>query len=420
MDELQGLRERIDDLKLLLDVSRELGAEIALDRLLERIERAALRVLQCERATVFLYDADSDELFSKIATEVESIRFSAKLGIAGQALTTGQVIHVPDAYADPRFNQEIDKKTGFKTRNMLTFPLAGVDQRPVGVLQVLNKIDDGFDDTDRELALTLSALAGAALQRQMLLDEYATKQKLEQDLRLARDIQQRLLPSEAPHIDGYDVAGWNKPADDTGGDCYDFMPLSHDRLGLLLADATGHGIGPALVISECRAVIRALAGATDDIAKVMADTNELLEKDLDESMFVTSFFGALDIRKHEIQYVAAGQAPTLVYSPESDKIVELSATGLPLAVMSPFTNDQVDPIRLAPGDLFLLLTDGFYEWADPDKQPFGIEGVIEVLRAHHAASSADIIRLLHEAVLSHARGTQQDDDLTAIVVKRLK
>jgi phosphoserine phosphatase len=420
MDELQALRDKVEDLKLLLDVSRELGAEVALDRLLERIERAALRVLQCERATVFLYDADCDELVSKVATEVDTIRFSAKLGIAGQALTTGEIIHVPDAYADSRFNPEIDKKTGFKTRNMLTFPLVGVDRNPVGVLQVLNKISGPFDSSDQELAQTLSDLAGAALQRQMLLDQYAAKQKLEQDLRLARDIQQRLLPSEAPHIDGYDVAGWNKPADDTGGDCYDFIPLSHDRLGLLLSDATGHGIGPALVVSQCRAVIRALAGATDDLDTLMGSANDLLEKDLDESMFVTSFFGALDIRRHEIQYVAAGQAPTLIYSPERDDLQELSASGLPLAVMAPFYNDPADPIRLAPGDLFLLLTDGFYEWVDPDKEAFGIEGVIDVLRRHHDQSAADIIRLLYEAVLEHARGTPQNDDLTAIVLKRLK
>src|SRR6185436_9207602 len=106
----------------------------ALEPILAKVELAARSVLECDRATVFIYDKEKDELFSRMATGVEQIRFSASRGIAGEVIRTGQIINVPDAYADPRFNPEIDKKTGYVTRNILSFPLLGFENEPVGVL----------------------------------------------------------------------------------------------------------------------------------------------------------------------------------------------------------------------------------------------------------------------------------------------
>src|SRR5690606_38160801 len=129
--------------------------------------------LGCERATVFLYDAGRDELYSKVATGTDEIRFSARLGIAGEAVQTRDVILVPDAYADPRFNRDIDRKTGYRTRNLLTLPMIAPDGQVIGVLQVLNKIRGEFEENDVRLASALGALTGVAIKRQMLLDESA-------------------------------------------------------------------------------------------------------------------------------------------------------------------------------------------------------------------------------------------------------
>ena len=250
---------QLSDLNALLGVSRELGATTELLPLLHKVERAVRQVMDCERSTVFLYDTSQEELYSLVATGDEHIRFSAKLGVAGEALQTRSTIIVHDAYADQRFNRAIDQATGFRTRNLLTFPMQGYEGGVVGVLQALNKKEGTFDSLDQERASDLGTLAGVAIQRQMLLDEYAEKQRLERDLALARNIQQKLLPKANPQIAGYQIAGWNRPADDTGGDCYDYFPVEDGRLGVLLADVTGHGIGPALIVSECRALIRALA-----------------------------------------------------------------------------------------------------------------------------------------------------------------
>jgi len=177
------LQDQINDLQAVLQVSRELAAASELLPLLSKVEQAAREVLECERATVFLFDRQRHELHSSIATGVDEIRFSADHGIAGEVVRTGKVINVPDAYADPRFNKDIDKRTGFRTRNMVTFPLLGFDQSVVGVLQVLNKLDGQFDPWDDELVRTFGAQVGVAVQRQLLLEHYAEKQRIERDLK---------------------------------------------------------------------------------------------------------------------------------------------------------------------------------------------------------------------------------------------
>ena len=297
------------ELAALLDVSRRLGATTELTPLLEQVVSAATGVLDCERGTVFLYDTAKHELYSRTATGASDIRFSADRGIAGACVCSGTVINVPDAYADPRFNRDIDRQTGFKTRNMLAFPLRNHAGDLVGVLQVLNKREGEFTKRDEELATILSSLTGVAVQRQILIDEYTEKQKLERDLALARRIQQSTLPARRPEATGFDIAGFNEPADATGGDCFDYLPYPDGRIGLLLADASGHGIGPALIVAQCRAMVRALMSTGLEMTEVLEQVNTLLTDDLPDGMFVTAFAGVLQPDTGVVEYISAGHGP---------------------------------------------------------------------------------------------------------------
>lgn len=411
--------KQVADLMQLLDISRQMGVTIELDALLKRIELAALQVLDCERASVFLYDAGHHELFSKIATGVTDIRFPADKGIAGEAAQTRRTITVPDAYADPRFNPAVDRSTGFRTRNILTLSMVGYDGQLVGVLQLLNKRRECFTPRDERLAETLSALAGVAVQRQFLLQERAEKQRLERDLDLAREIQRGCLPGAAPSIAGFDIAGWNKPADQTGGDAYDFIPAADGRLGLLIADATGHGIGPALIVSECRALLRVLASMTTDLEMIMSKANSVLVEDLQDGRFVTVCLALLDPRQASIHHLSAGHGPLIHYIAARDEFVQLSATTLPMGITREFPCPPAPELRLEHGDIFILITDGFLEWMGPTGEQFGLERLHAVIRASCHKTCVEIIQDLHQAVLKFACGTKQIDDLTAILVKRL-
>ncbi|MFM9196786.1 MAG: PP2C family protein-serine/threonine phosphatase [Planctomycetia bacterium] len=416
-------RRRIADLERLLEVARRLGATVDLDLLLEAIASAATTVLDCERATVFLYDRAAGELSSRLATgiadsPISEIRFTVTRGIAGEVARTGRVVNLADAYADPRFNPEFDRRSGFRTRNLLTVPLADHDGGIVGVLQVLNKRSGGFDARDEQMAGFLGGQAGVAIQRQTLLGHFAEKQRIQRDLNIARDIQQGLLPKQQPAVAGFDVAGWNRPADETGGDFYDFLPLGEGGLAVIIADVTGHGIGPALVVAEVRALFRALVLHAADRGPTNESLHQLLCQDLPEGKFVTAFFGLLAAEEQALEYVSTGQGPLLFYTAATDTFTELETQGLPLGILPEAAFDPPATVSFAPGDLLVLLTDGFYEWARADGEQFGAERVRELIRAHRHASAAELIGLLHWAVVDFAAGTPQGDDLTAVIVKR--
>ncbi|MFO0839146.1 MAG: GAF domain-containing SpoIIE family protein phosphatase [Phycisphaerae bacterium] len=404
------------NLRRILEVTRYLAVTTDLDVLLGTIVEAACEVLVCERATIFLYDAKTKELYSRVAKGVDAIRFPADRGIAGVAAIQRTCVNVPNAYADPRFNREVDRKTGFQTRNLLTFPLENINGDLIGVLQALNKVSAPFDDDDEALARVLSAQAGVALDRARLLEEYAEKQRMARDLDLAREIQRAQFPKSDPSVDGYEVAGWNRPADETGGDAFDFIPLEDGRLAFFLADATGHGIGPALIVAECRSLMRAMLSVTSDLRRIANRVNALLLPDMAEERFVTAILGVLDPRTNRVEYISGGQAPLLFVC--DGRVERRIANALPFGIIDDFDAPPPDAFEFAPGSMLALLTDGFYEALSPAEQQFGEERVSEFLSHPSTNPLPCLIDGLQSAVKSHQGTHVQSDDLTAILIRR--
>jgi len=416
MGNVEQLRHENEHLRRILDIARHMAVTNDLDVLLGTIVEATCEVLGCDRATIFLYDAATDELYSRVAKGVEAIRFPADKGIAGQAAQERCCINVPDAYADPRFNPEVDKETGYHTCTLLTFPLENIQGDLMGVLQALNKRGRPFDEQDEELARALSAQAGVALDRGRLLEEFAEKQRMQRDLEVARSIQQSLFPKANPVVPGYEVAGWNRSADETGGDAYDFIPLGDGRLAVFLADATGHGIGAALIIAQGRSLLRALLSVTQDLPTVAAGVNNLLAEDLDVGRFVTAFIGILDPGAHTLEYIAGGQGPLLLVSP--DRVESRIADALPFAVIPGTEYEAPQRFELAPGATLVLLTDGFYEAVDPNDEQFGEQRVVEFVKRNAAVPLTQLVDDLHADIEKFTRGSKQADDLTAVLIRR--
>ena len=410
--------KRYDDLLKVLDIARSMVATIDLDNLLRLIIDRGMELLDAQRATLFLYDAESDELVSRIAAGADEIRFPADRGLAGAVVQAGRTLNVADAYADPRFNPDVDRETGFRTRSILSVPLLDYRGQLVGVLQVLNKRGGAFSEYDVSLAETLGAQAGVMLQRAKLIEHYLQKEEMERAMKIARDIQRGLLPEQSPSICGFDVAGFSEAADETGGDVYDFLRLPDGRWVLLVADASGHGIGPALVIAETRAMLRAVSLEDCDLPRVLRTVNSLLSLDLNDGRFVTCFVGVLDPLVSHMAYAAAGHGPLIFYDREKDAFSQRRATGLPLGVMEDAAYEEVVSHSFAPGDIAVITTDGFFEATNGDGEEFGVDRMTELLRRDRDLPAADMIANLHQAVVEFTAKEQQNDDLTAIVVKR--
>lgn len=415
---------RIADLEKLLDVTRAIGATVDLDVLLGRIAAATTEVLDCERATVFVLDPAGDEIVSRVATgtehsPVQEFRVKVGTGIAGGVARTGEAVNIPDPYADPRFSPDTDRRTGFRTTSLLTLPLVGHDRAIVGVLQALNKRGGPFTAVDEALLSALAAQAGVAIERQGLLEEAAVKQRMQRDLDLAREIQQGLLPKVPPDLPGFDVAGSSRPADETGGDCYDWLLLPEGHLAVVIGDATGHGIGPALVSSEARALLRATVTQSRDTGRIVPQVNDLIAEDLREGTFVTAFVGILDPSAGTVDYTSAGHGPILAFSSRDGSVTEHPTHGTPLGLFPGMDYDPPTRVALAPGDMLLLFTDGYFEWARHDGEQFGQDRLADVVRGCRERPAAEIIAAVFEAVTAFAEGAPQADDCTAVIVKRL-
>jgi len=418
MMDRSDLDKRIADLELMLQITRSLGAATDLQKLLEVIVDAGIRMLNAERGSVLLYDPATKELFSVVATGASGIRFSIETGIAGAAARSMQVINVTDAYADERFNKEIDKQTGFRTRNILSCPLVGYDGELTGVLQLLNKKQGSFTSYDQQLAEALGSQAGVALQRARLIEHYIEKQRMARDLEIAKEIQHNLLPHADPDIVGYEVVSYFQPCDETGGDCYDFLPLPKNRWMFMLGDATGHGVGPALVSAETRALLRSAASLSSEMAEIIQLVNKLLAQDLPGNRFTTAFLGLLDAAGHNLVYASAGQGPVLFYDAQSGRVEQLEVTGIPLGIMAEFEYAVAKPRALRPGDIIMLLTDGFYEWTNPAGDQFGTERASQILLKNAVQPTQKILEAVQSEVRKFVRGSRQTDDLTAIIIKR--
>jgi phosphoserine phosphatase len=414
----EGDPKSLRDLQRVLEISRAMVASEDLDSLLRLIVDCSMELLDAERATVFLYEAERNELVSRIAAGEDVIRAPADRGITGATVRDNATVNVPDAYADSRFNPEIDRLTGFRTRSILSVPLHGYDGKLVGVLQVLNRRDGPFGDYEIALAESLAAQAGVAVQRARLIEHYLVKQELERAMQIARDIQRGLEPQRRPEIAGFDLAGFSEPADDTGGDTYDFMPLADGRWTLSIADATGHGVGPALVIATTRAMLRAVSLQTCDVPTILRTVNRLLNQDLDSGRFVTCFFGVLDPKSCALTYASAGHGPILFYDRRHDRFSEGCITGVPLGVLEEADYCGALPHPFEPGDFAVITTDGFFEAANPAGQQFGVPRMMEVLRQDRDRPAAEMIQRLHAAVTTFTAGRPRADDLTAIAIKR--
>jgi len=255
----------------------------------------------------------------------------------------------------------------------------------------------------------------AALREAKLQSEL---QQINHDLDIARSIQQGLLPSRSPQLDDFEIAGWNQPADQTGGDYFDWQSLPDGRLAISLADATGHGIGPALVSALCRAYARASFLAGNAQNQLLERLNSLLVSDLSSNRFVTFAVMFLDPQSSELKVLSAGHGPILWYQHASNELKKLDAQGIPLGMIDGISYEDSGLKCLEKGDLVVLVTDGCYEWENAQGEEFGIERLEKTIREARDCSANEVIERLRSAVQNFANGTQQKDDLTIVVLKR--
>lgn len=244
--------------------------------------------------------------------------------------------------------------------------------------------------------------------------------KMEDALRLAMEIQRNLLPHKPPELMGADVAGVNIPADQTGGDYYDFLDLSaweSDTLAIAVGDVTGHGIAAALLMTTARALLRSRATPPGDLSQLIQDVNTRLSDDTPDGRFMTLMYMLIDFRANKVRLVSAGHDPALCYDPTRDEFSELSGSNIPLAVDKEACFSEVDYDDIPDGAILVIGTDGIWETCNKEEELYGKDRLRELVRRHKDKPSQGIVDEI-VADLARFRGDiQQQDDVTAVVVK---
>jgi len=256
-----------------------------------------------------------------------------------------------------------------------------------------------------------AALHEAEVERQL--------KQVEHDLEIARSIQQSLLPRIRPTVNGLEISGWNLPADATGGDYFDWKLLRDGRVVVTLADVTGHGIGPALLASLCRAYARSSFDTHADVVHAMQHINRFFGEDLPAGKFATFVAAVCSSEEAKVELLSAGHGPLFVYSSARDTFVQFGAQAIPLGLLPELNSAEPLVLHLDEGDMVVLATDGFFEWEDASGEQFGLERLEQAVRKARHLAPEEIIAELYHAVKHFAAGTKQMDDLTAVVIKRV-
>jgi serine phosphatase RsbU (regulator of sigma subunit)/anti-sigma regulatory factor (Ser/Thr protein kinase) len=289
----------------------------------------------------------------------------------------------------------------------------------IGVLNLGPRLSEqDYSSDDRRLLDNLAAQAAPALRVGQLVREQeaeaATRQRFEQELEVARLIQQHFLPKELPDLPGWQIAAFYRPAREVGGDFYDVIPLPDGRVGFVIGDVTDKGVPAALVMSATRSVLRASAQRLIEPGEVLERVNEHLCPDMPEKMFVTCLYGVLDTGSGQFRFANAGH--DLPYVQTADGVVELRARGMPLGLMPGMSYEEKEA-TLAPGDSVLLHSDGVLEAHDPGRDMFGSPRLKETMaRAPGGREMMD--HVLSDLAAFTGPDAEQEDDITMVTLQR--
>lgn len=406
----------------LLDLSKALSSEVDLDSLLRVIVENASEVVEADRTSIYIYDASTDKLWSLVAQGLgtATIELAMGSGVAGDVARSREVANIRDAYADPRFNPSFDQRSGYRTRSIIAAPVLGASGALLGVIQSVNKMTgEPFDKRDESLMRALASHVAVAVERARLTEVYLQNERFEQALRLASEIQMRMLPTgtAAPEGEVFDLEAQLIPAKEVGGDLYDFF-WDHQHLHFCIGDVSGKGVGAALIMAVTKTLFRANAVLQDDPSTVLAAMSTRLYEETDPAMFVTAFCGRLDFRTGRLVYSNAGHDRPIILPAGSSEVVPLDAIpGLALGVFPSFVYKSREAY-LGDGDALFLYTDGVTEATNPKQELFGLERVMTTLKGLSTRTPADVVGAMTSEVIAFAEGGEQADDITVMCIRR--
>jgi sigma-B regulation protein RsbU (phosphoserine phosphatase) len=411
----------LQELNAMRTVSEVMTSNINLDDLLNLILNKLVSTINAERGTLYLLDDERGELWSKVLLEeigpLSEIRVKVGEGISGHVAATGEVVNIPDAYADPRFNPQFDRVTGFRTRSILAAPMFNPQQKIIGVVQLLNKQDGPFTFRDERLLAAMSSQAAISIENARLYQQEMQQQLINRELETAHAIQASFLPDTIPQVEGWDLGAQWVPVRNVAGDFYDFYHLDDGRLAIVIADVSGKGIPAALFMALSVTVLRFGMSLNLSPDEVTRRANELIIADQRSRMFATTFVAYVSLDTGYTQIASGGHNPALLYRAAAQECEYISASGVAIGIFKT-AEFEVETVHMEVGDILILYTDGITEAINNDEEDFGEERLENLVIENAEQPAQHLADLILEAVTGFTQDQNLMDDATLLVLKR--
>jgi sigma-B regulation protein RsbU (phosphoserine phosphatase) len=415
-------QSRTDLLGLISKVGIALLSSAGLDETLNDVATLVFEAVPAERVIIMLRDekAESEDLQIKVARlrgsdePLGEVRISR--AIMNEVVVNGKSVLTSDAQQDPRFATQTIVLQGI--RSVLAVPLSVDEKHVFGIIYADSPTHRATFTTEHlDILTTLASVASIRVENASLLEERMNRERMERELELATEIQQRFQPSGPPTVSGYEFQGISFSCYEIGGDYYDFIYREDGRIMVALGDVSGKGTAAALLMSSLHASIHAQIAAKRTLEQTVTSINKYLVENTPSNRFVTLFIAELDPATHEIRFINAGHNPPLI-GRSNGTIDQLESGGLPLGLME-FSEYEAGVTRLENGDVLVIYSDGVSEANNLNEEEFGMTRLSDVIQAN-ITRSASGIRDKVESALSDFTGTAPaNDDITLVIVKKV-
>ena len=340
-------------------------------------------------------------------------------GLIGRVWQTGQSLCLNDLSEV----LELAKLRGsaFGAASVMAAPLSYAKQ-DLGVLAVANgPLAAPFSQGDFVVFKSIAEQSAFALYNAIIYSMANEKKRLDHDLEIARDIQRILLPAEAPAINGFQISGLNVPARQVSGDYFDYIQVDEKRLGVAIADVSGKGVPASLIMAICRSVLRAEAARNPSPADVLRKVNRQLYPDIKEDMFISMAYLILDHQRDGVTLARAGHDAPLLYKRASQSVTPLKSPGMVVGIDSGNVFDRLTTdfaVPLERDDCLVLYTDGVTEALNSAGDEFGLDRMIQSVRASASDGAQTIVKRIIEDVRNFTGSFPQNDDITLIAIRK--
>ncbi|MCP4404417.1 MAG: SpoIIE family protein phosphatase [bacterium] len=436
----EELIERYNEVNLIYDITEELGAVFDPKTVCDVILKKAVRVIGVDKASVMLHHEADDRLYVSAsygidlpADELNRISITPGDGVSGSVFSSGE--HMLIENIEHRFlpeilhtdslntssNSDMQPARGYKKQSFLSVPMVcapeQAEKKVMGVINMTEKqSSDMFTSGDLQLVKTIASQAAMSLYNIRLIEEVKDAERVKREMEIAQQIQMGLLPTKPPLLPGIELAGRCLPATQVGGDYYDFFLSPDNKLGLVIADVSGHNVGAALMMAAARSTLRSEVLTERSPAKILGNTNFVLYDDLTlAELFITMFYAEYDVNTRSLRYSNGGHNHPIVLREGGSSF--LDAEGMLIGLLESVDFEE-KTIALQDDDFVIFYTDGVVEAVNEAGEMFKLYRFCEVLESNWQRSSAhDLLHIIYEELEKYSGTTLRSDDITVVVLK---